>query len=45
VEVVLVGHGRDATEQRLGQHRGCDRADVLSLEAARRPPGLDDGAE
>ena len=45
MEVVLVGHRGHAAEQRLAQHRGGNRLDVLRLEAARLPPPLEDGAE
>ena len=45
MEVVLVGNRRDAAEQRLGEHRGRDRLDVLGFEAAAAPPLLEDRAE
>ncbi len=45
VEVVLVGNGGHAPEQRLTQHCGCDRLDVRGLELSRLPPVLEDRAE
>ena len=34
MEVVLVGHGGDAAEQRLGEHRGAIASTCVGLEAA-----------
>ncbi len=45
VEVVLVGDGRHAAEQRFGQHCGRDRLHVLGFEAACAPPLFEDRAE